>query len=168
MTATVTVTGNVGQDPQVRYTQSGKAVCTLSVCATPRRQNRQTQEWDDDGEPVWLKIDFWDGDAETVADTVKRGNRVSLAGTLAVDAWTGQDGQRHESLVLRHPRFLGIVPKPRNTRESTQKPASKAHRPEPYPGSTQPENADQNGTQQLPGSWEPPARQQYDQAQAPF
>lgn len=168
MTATVTVTGNVGQDPQVRYTQSGKAVCTLSVCATPRRQNRQTQEWDDDGEPVWLKIDFWDGDAETVADTVKRGNRVSLAGTLAVDAWTGQDGQRHESLVLRHPRFLGIVPKPRNTRESTQKPASKAHRPEPGPGSTQPENAAQNGTQQLPGSWEPPARQQYDQAQAPF
>ena len=108
-------------------------MCTLSVCAAPRRQNRQTQEWDDDGEPVWLKIDFWDGDAETVADAVKRGNRVSLAGTLAVDAWTGQDGQRHESLVLRHPRFLGIVPKPRNTRESTQKPASKAHRPEPYP-----------------------------------
>ena len=167
MTATVTVTGNVGQDPQVRYTQSGKAVCTLSVCATPRRQNRQTQEWDDDGEPVWLKIDFWDGDAETVADTVKRGNRVSLAGTLAVDAWTGQDGQRHESLVLRHPRFLGIVPKPRNTRESTQKPASKAHRPEPHPGSAQPENAAQNGTQQLPGSWEPPARQPYDQ-EAPF
>jgi single-strand DNA-binding protein len=167
MTATVTVTGNVGQDPQVRYTQSGKAVCTLSVCATPRRQNRQTQEWDDDGEPVWLKIDFWDGDAETVADTVKRGNRVSLAGTLAVDAWTGQDGQRHESLVLRHPRFLGIVPKPRNTRESTQKPASKAHKPEPYPCSTQPENTAQNGTQQLPGSWEPPARQPYDQ-KAPF
>ena len=164
MTATVTVTGNVGQDPQVRYTQSGKAVCTLSVCATPRRQNRQTQEWDDDGEPVWLKIDFWDGDAETVADTVKRGNRVSLAGTLAVDAWTGQDGQRHESLVLRHPRFLGIVPKPRNTRESTQKPASKAHRPEPHPGSAQPENAAQNGTQQLPGSWEP----QGTQSQAPF
>ena len=160
--------GRLTRDPNVKYTQSGKAVCTLSVCATPRRQNRQTQEWDDDGEPVWLKIDFWDGDAETVADTVKRGNRVSLAGTLAVDAWTGQDGQRHESLVLRHPRFLGIVPKPRNSRESTQKPASKAHRPEPCPGSTQPENAAQNGTQQLPGSWEPPARQQYDQAQAPF
>jgi single-strand DNA-binding protein len=167
MTATVTVTGNVGQDPEIRYTQSGKAVCTLSVCATPRRQNRQTQEWDDDGEPVWLKIDFWDGDAEVVADAVKRGNRVSLAGTLAVDAWTGQDGQRHERLVLRHPRFLGIVPKPGNTRESTQKPASKAHRHEPYPGSVQPENAAQNGTQQLPGSWEPPARQPYDQ-KAPF
>lgn len=79
MTATVTVTGNVGQDPEIRYTQTGKAVCTLSVAATPRKQT-PAGEWDDDGEPLWIRADFWERDAETVADAVRRGDRITIAG----------------------------------------------------------------------------------------
>lgn len=167
MTATVTVTGNVGQDPEIRYTQTGKAVCTLSVAATPRKQT-PAGDWDDDGEPLWLRADFWERDAETVADAVRRGDRITLAGTLALDAWQGTDGQRRETLTLRRAKFLGIVPRPGNAPQASQEPFSATNRPGGYPGANSAGNAPQNAAQALPGEWGQPGPRGYDQSKAPF
>lgn len=167
MTATVTVTGNVGQDPEIRYTQTGKAVCTLSVAATPRKQT-PAGEWDDDGEPLWIRADFWERDAETVADAVRRGDRITLAGTLALDAWQGTDGQRRETLALRRAKFLGIVPRPGNAPQASQEPFSATNRAGGYPGANSAGNAPQNAAQALPGEWGQSNPRGYDQSKAPF
>ena len=160
MTATVTVTGNVGQDPEIRYTQTGKAVCTLSVAATPRKQT-PAGEWDDDGEPLWIRADFWERDAETVADAVRRGDRITIA-------WQGTDGHRRETLALRRAKFLGIVPRPGNAPQASQEPFSATNRPGGYPGANSAGNAPQNAAQALPGEWGQSNPRGYDQSKAPF
>ncbi len=50
----VTIVGNLGNDPELRYTQGGIAVVSLNVGSTPRTYNRQTSAWDD-GETVWVR-----------------------------------------------------------------------------------------------------------------
>ena len=55
----VTITGNLGQDPELRFIASGKAVCTISVGDTPRRFNKDTNKWEDAGETLWLRCSIW-------------------------------------------------------------------------------------------------------------
>lgn len=57
--------GNLGKDPQLRYTQNGTAVCEYSLGATASRQN-QNGEWEDDGTPLWLSLTFWGGRSRTL------------------------------------------------------------------------------------------------------
>ena len=60
MAIEATITGNLGADPDVRWTQGGQQVTELRICATPRRQRRgqdgkPTGEWEDAGEPLWVR-----------------------------------------------------------------------------------------------------------------
>lgn len=57
--------GNLGKDPQLRYTQNGTPVCEYSLGATASRQN-QSGQWEDDGAPLWLSLTFWGGRSRTL------------------------------------------------------------------------------------------------------
>lgn len=58
-------TGNLGQDPQLRYTKNGTAVCEYSLGATAARQN-QNGQWEENGAPLWLSLTFWGGRSRTL------------------------------------------------------------------------------------------------------
>ena len=109
MTATVTVTGNLTQAPQVRYLKTGKAITELRLGATRRRNNNGT--WEDDGAPLFLTATLF-GDKDTwLADAVRKGDTVTVTGDLIRRTYKRQDGGEGETLEVRFPRLLGYIRK---------------------------------------------------------
>ena len=97
---TVTIVGNLADDPELRYTQGGIAVVSVRVGSTPRQMNRQTNAWED-GETVWVRCTAWREVAENVAQTLTKGTRVIVTGRLkAPSAYQTAQGEARASLEL--------------------------------------------------------------------
>lgn len=77
-----TITGNLAADPELRFTASGDAVANFTVCDTPRKFDKQTQQWADAGETLFMRCSLWREDAELAAETLKRGQKVTVTGRL--------------------------------------------------------------------------------------
>lgn len=88
----VTVVGNVGQDPELRFTPAGAAVATFSVAVTPRRLDRNTNKWVD-GEATWYRVNAWRALGENIAETIRKGHRVIVVGNLAARNWKNDKGE---------------------------------------------------------------------------
>lgn len=84
------VIGNVGRDPEMRYTPSGSAVTSFSLAVNRRYTppNGEPQE-----ETEWFDITAWNRLAETCNNYVTRGMKVYVEGRLRSRSWVGQDGQ---------------------------------------------------------------------------
>ena len=96
----VTIVGNLGNDPELRYTQGGIAVVSLNVGSTPRTYNRQTSAWDD-GETVWVRCTAWREVAENIAQSLTKGTRVVVTGRLKpASAYQTAQGEARASLEL--------------------------------------------------------------------
>ena len=96
----VTIVGNLGDDPELRYTQGGVAVVSVRVGSTPRTYNRNTNTWDD-GETVWVRCTAWREVAENVAQSLTKGTRVIVTGRLkAPSAYQTAQGEARASLEL--------------------------------------------------------------------
>lgn len=109
------IDGTAGRDAEIKYTQSGKPVASVSVAHTPRRLNDQTRQWEDAGDTIWVRLTFWDKQAEAALH-IKKGMRVIAEGTPRVSAYTGQGGEARASLDLRVNSW-GITPKPQNNQQ---------------------------------------------------
>lgn len=92
----ITVVGNLGSDPELRYTPTGNAVATMNIAVPQRRYNRDTQQWDDTG-TTWYKVIAWRYLAEHAAESLIRGMRVIATGTLAARPWEDKEGNKRES-----------------------------------------------------------------------
>lgn len=103
------IIGNVGRDPELRYTQSGTAVCDFSVAVTARWRDSQTNEQKE--KTSWFRVSTWRGLAEVCSKYVKKGMSVMVTGTVEANAYMGQDGQPRASLDLtaRDVQFLTRV-----------------------------------------------------------
>jgi single-strand DNA-binding protein len=101
------IIGNVGRDPELRYTQSGVAVCDFSVAVTRRWNDRSSNEPRE--KTTWFKISAWRGLAETCQQYVKKGMPIMVTGEIDASAYTGQDGQARASLEMtaQNIQFLG-------------------------------------------------------------
>jgi len=106
----VTITGNLGQDPELRFIPSGKAVCTISVGDTPRRLNRDTNQWEDAGETLWLRCSIWGDAAETLAEHGRRGQKVVVTGRLKSRTWDTKEGEKR-TVTECDADTVAIVPK---------------------------------------------------------
>jgi single-strand DNA-binding protein len=89
---TITVVGNLTDDPELRFTPSGAAVANFRVASTPRTLDRQSGEWKD-GEPLFLACSIWRDAAEHVAESLTRGARVVVVGRLKQRSYE-KDGQK--------------------------------------------------------------------------
>lgn len=97
----VSITGRLGQDPEVRFLPgSGKAVANFTVADTPRRYNADTQQWEDHGETLWLRCSVFGKAAEWFGDAAHKGTLVTLSGTLVARKWE-KDGQPQTSIECR-------------------------------------------------------------------
>lgn len=101
------IIGNVGRDPELRYTQSGVAVCDFSVAVSRRWTDRTSNERRE--QTTWFRVTAWRGLAETVNQYVHKGMQVMVTGMVDASAFTGQDGQPRASLELtaQDIQFLG-------------------------------------------------------------
>ena len=90
---TITVVGNLTDDPELRFTQSGAAVANFRIASTPRYLDRQSGEWRD-GDPLFLACNIWRDAAENVAETLKRGTRVIVTGRLRQRSYETKEGEK--------------------------------------------------------------------------
>jgi single stranded DNA-binding protein len=90
---TITVIGNLTDDPELRFTPSGAAVAKFRVASTPRFMDRQTNEWKD-GEPLFLACTVWRQAAENVAESLQRGARVIVSGRLKQRSYETREGEK--------------------------------------------------------------------------
>ncbi|AGF73688.1 single-stranded DNA-binding protein [Corynebacterium halotolerans] len=88
----ITVVGNVVNDPELRFTPSGAAVANFRVASTPRRFNKQTNQYED-GEALFLTCNVWRQAAENVAETLSKGMRVIVNGNLRQRSYQNKDGE---------------------------------------------------------------------------
>ncbi len=91
----VIVIGNLGRDPEKRYTQDGRPVTRFSVAATTRRRERDG-EWADHTE--WFSVTVFGRQAETLAERVTKGTRVYVEGRLESRQYESQNGNKGFSL----------------------------------------------------------------------
>ena len=99
----VMLIGNVGNDPEMRYTPGGNPVTSFSV-ATNRRytdSNGETKE-----ETEWFRVIAWRKLAESCNQFLTKGRRVYIEGRLHARNWEGQDGQMRTSLEVTADRVI--------------------------------------------------------------
>ncbi|MCI0440075.1 MAG: single-stranded DNA-binding protein [Chloroflexi bacterium] len=99
----IMVIGNVGRDPEMRYTPNGNPVTSFSL-ATNRTYT--TSDGERHEETEWFSVVCWNKLAETVNQYVTKGKRVYVEGRLKSSTWTGQDGQQRFRNEINADRVL--------------------------------------------------------------
>lgn len=99
------IIGNLGADPELRYTPGGKAVTNLRV-AVNNRYRGQDGEWQE--ETQWFRVELWDQAAERAAEQFRKGNKVFAEGQLRVREFEGNDGQKRTSVEIRFARVISL------------------------------------------------------------
>ena len=90
---TITIIGNLVDDPELRYTPNGAAVANFRVASTPRTFDKATNEWKD-GEALFLSCSIWRQAAENVAESLTRGARVIVSGRLKQRSYETKEGEK--------------------------------------------------------------------------
>ena len=90
---TITVIGNLTNDPEMRFTPSGSAVANFTIASTPRTFDRQSNEWKD-GETLFLRASVWREAAENVAESLTKGMRVIVSGVLKSRSYETKEGEK--------------------------------------------------------------------------
>lgn len=94
--------GNLGRDPEVRHTQSGKMVVNMSVATT--------EKWKDGEKTEWHRIVIWDEHCGKFAESyLKKGDTVYIEGTIETRKWDDQDGNAKYTTEIVVPRFKGVL-----------------------------------------------------------
>ncbi len=121
--------GNLGKDPEIRYTQSGQAVTTFSIATTRRWRDKDgaNQEQTD-----WHNIVVWGRQAENANQYLKKGSPVFIEGRIQTRNYEDKDGQKRwiTEIVAQSVQFLGRPGESGGSRESSGAPS---HQDEPPP-----------------------------------
>ncbi|WP_320536980.1 single-stranded DNA-binding protein [Pseudarthrobacter sp. IC2-21] len=96
---TITVIGNLTNDPELRFTPSGSAVANFTIASTPRTFDRQSNEWKD-GETLFLRAAVWREAAENVAESLTKGMRVIVSGRLKSRSYETKEGEKRTVIEL--------------------------------------------------------------------
>lgn len=105
MYQSLTIVGNVGKEPEMRYTPSGQAVTSFSVATN---QEYTSKEGEKVKETIWFRVSAWGKTAEICNQYVKKGMKVLVEGKLVADkatggpkVWTNQDGKTGSSFDVK-------------------------------------------------------------------
>lgn len=157
----VILIGNLGRDPELRYTPSGAAVCNLRLATTRNWKNRDSGERQDETE--WHSVVLYDRQAEAAGEYLKKGRPVYIEGRLKTRKWQDKDGNDRYTteIVCESMQFLGSrqdgdddggdrapapaparrpapsrapAPAPRNAYSDARSGRAPAHRPTPGDG----------------------------------
>jgi single-strand DNA-binding protein len=109
------IIGNLGRDPEMRYTPSGKPVTTFSV-ATSRTWN--TSEGEKREETEWFNVVAWSSLAEICKQYLTKGQQVYIEGRLQTRHWDDQEGNKHTSVEIVANEMI-ILSERRDTGESS-------------------------------------------------
>ena len=91
----IIIVGNLGRDPELRYTPQGTAVCNFSMATTEKRRDKSGEYQD---VTTWFRVTVWDKKAEVAAKYLQKGSQVYIEGRLKLDEWTDRDGNTRTTL----------------------------------------------------------------------
>ena len=94
----ITLVGNLGRDPELRYTPQGTPVCSFSLATNERRKDRNTGEANDI--TTWFRVTLWGRQAETASQYLTRGRPIYIEGRLRVEEWTDREGKQRHTLEV--------------------------------------------------------------------
>ena len=99
MTATTTLIGNTTSDVEIRFTQAGKAVGSVTIAVSDRVKDKQTGEWKDGN--VWFaRCTLWGEVAENAAGSIPKGTRVIAEGRIQQRDWEDKEGNKRTSVEV--------------------------------------------------------------------
>jgi single-strand DNA-binding protein len=93
----VILVGNLGRDPELRYTPQGTPVCSFTMATNERRKDK-TGEMQD--QTTWFRVTLWGRQAETASQYLTKGRPVYIEGRLRVEEWTDRDGKPRHTLEV--------------------------------------------------------------------
>jgi len=100
------IIGNLGRDPEIRYTESGQAVANFSVATSEKFKDKQGEQQET---TEWHRIVVWGKQAENCAQYLAKGRSVYVEGNLQTREWQDKDGGKRQTTEIRAQRvqFLG-------------------------------------------------------------
>lgn len=103
----VTLIGNLGCEPQLKYTPQGKAVCEFTVATSQKKSSGEAKE-----ETVWFNITVWDRQAEIARSYLTKGKQVYVEGPLRIEQYVDKSGKPRYSLEVtaNHLELIGNRP----------------------------------------------------------
>ena len=116
-TCLVSLIGNLGADPEMRFTQSGVAFTTFNVAVNSTRRGRDGQ---DEDHTDWFRVTAWRGLAEVANNYLQRGSQVFVHGRFRTSMWQNREGKDQTSLEITA-NELQLLGRPRD--EAAQSPS---------------------------------------------
>ncbi|HLA09930.1 MAG TPA: single-stranded DNA-binding protein [Pyrinomonadaceae bacterium] len=106
----IILVGNLGRDPELRYTPQGTPVCNFSMATNERRKDK-TGEMQDF--TTWFRVTLWGRQAETASQYLTKGKSVYIEGRLRVEEWVDRDGKARHTLEVNatEMHFIGTGPR---------------------------------------------------------
>ena len=93
----IIVVGNLGRDPEMRFTPQGTAVCSFTLATNERRKDKAGEQQD---VTTWFRVTVWGKQAETVSKYLTKGRNVYVEGRLHVGEWADKDGKQRYTLEV--------------------------------------------------------------------
>jgi single-strand DNA-binding protein len=93
----IIIVGNLGRDPELRYTPQGTPVCSFSMATSERRKDKSGEMQE---QTTWFKVTLWHRQAETASQYLVKGKTVYIEGRLRVETFTDKDGKDRHSLEV--------------------------------------------------------------------
>lgn len=98
----VMLIGNLGRDPEVRYTQGGTAVANFTMATTERWNDQQGERQE---RTEWHRVVVWGKQAEIAGEYLRKGRSVFVEGSMQTREWTDRDGNKRYTTEVRAQRF---------------------------------------------------------------
>ncbi len=124
------IVGNLGADPEIRYTQSGSQVATFNVATTERWKDKEGQQQES---TEWHRIVAWQRLAEICGEYLHKGSRVYIEGKIQTRKWQDQNGNdRYTTEIIA--REMKMLDRRESGSDSYGGGGSQQNYPEPSPG----------------------------------
>ena len=93
----IILVGNLGRDPELRYTPQGTPVCNFTVATNEKRKDRAGEMQD---VTTWFRVTLWGRQAETASQYLTKGRPIYIEGRLRLDEYTDRDGNKRQTLEV--------------------------------------------------------------------
>jgi single-strand DNA-binding protein len=110
--AKVMIIGNLGRDPEMRYTPSGRPVTEFSVAVSHSKPDG-SGGWIDEGTD-WYRVTVWGDRAERTAEQFRKGNKVFVEGRFRTREYEAKDGQKRTALEITADNVISLDARARN------------------------------------------------------
>lgn len=93
----IILVGNIGKDPELRYTPQSLAVCSFTMATNEKRRDKSGEF---QNVATWFKVTLWGNQAENAAKYLAKGRQVYIEGRLRIEEWTDRDGNNRQTLEV--------------------------------------------------------------------